>query len=123
SNRTTRSARLSPSSARLSIRIRLTRTNAVSDSASTAENANNTMITARAAACPFTVASGPLLHLAESHQELLLAPAHHDRLAGFGVVVVQQVQHTVDHEQRKLVVGRHVALGSLPAGDRRAHDD
>ena len=50
SRRSTRSARLSPSSARFNSRIRLTRTNAVSDSASTAENANSTTITAIATA-------------------------------------------------------------------------
>ena len=40
----------------------------------------------------------------EPVEQLLFAPAHHGRLFGFGVVVVQQVQHAVDDEQRELVV-------------------
>src|ERR1700694_5491583 len=66
-------------------------------------------------------ASGPLFQLAESSEELLLAPAHHNRLARFGVVVVEQVQHTVHDEERDLVGGAHAALLRLAVRDRRAH--
>ena len=40
-----------------------------------------------------------------------------------GVVVVEQVQHPVDDQQRELVVGGDAALACLALRDRRAHDD
>ena len=88
------------------------------------------LIAARIAARYLEVRRGPRtsirplpLELAEAREQLLLAAAHHGGLLGFGVVVVEQVQHAVHDEQRELVVGGDAALDGLAARDRRAHDD
>src|SRR5262249_15964315 len=162
--RSTRRARLSPSSSSESRRMRLTRVNAVSHIASTPENAHSTatMTSARTliAGCQYSCGyglqssvaryhatpSGPpaspghsssrylevrrrsgmsrvSLRVAKARQELLLGGAHLRRLLGFGVVVVEQVQHTVHDEQRQFVVGAHAVHTSLTTCDRRADDD
>src|SRR5689334_1659786 len=81
------------------------------------------MITTTVTAWPLTLASRPLLLLAESGEQLLFTPAHHDALAVLRMVVVEQVQHTVDHEERELVVGAHPALRSLADRDAGADHD
>ena len=45
------------------------------------------------------------------------------RLLLLGVVVVEQVQHAVDDEQRELVVERAARARGLALRDRRAHHD
>ena len=52
----------------------------------------------------------------------MLTATHHDAFAVLGVVVVEQVQHTVDHQERKLVVGSHAPLRRLSGRHSRAHD-
>ena len=52
-----------------------------------------------------------------------LAGAHRGRLVGLGVVVAEDVEDAVDHEQRQLVVDRAGVRRRLLDGHRRAHDD
>ena len=59
----------------------------------------------------------------EPGQELALPLLHRRLFPRIGVVVVEQVQHAVDDEQRELVVERRTVLGRLRRGDRRADHD
>ena len=60
------------------------------------------------------------LRVAETGQQLLLAAAHRGCLVGLRVVVVEQMEHTVNHEQRDLFLGGNATLGSLAGGDAGA---
>ena len=57
--------------------------------------------------------------LTEPFEELLFSSAHHRRLLGLGMVVVQQVQDPVDDQQREFVVGRQPPLARLAVRHRR----
>ena len=110
-----------PSSSSWMARMRLIFVKAVSDSASTADTAKSTnTATSRPQSAPLTAVSPPARGTSRG------APApglHHGRLLLLGVVVVEQVQHAVHHEQRELVVERARVLGRLALRDERAHDD
>src|ERR1700730_4007178 len=134
--RSTRRARLSPSSSSASSRMRLTRVKAVSAIASTPENAHRratttiaTTFIARASppggrylGAEQTQMSCARLRVAEAGQQLLLAAAHRGCLVGLRVVVVEQMEHAVNHEQRDLFLGGNATLGSLAGGDRGTED-
>jgi len=61
--------------------------------------------------------------LPEALEQLPFPPLHGLRLTLIRVVVVQQMQHAVDHQQRELVVERARVLGRLALRHRRADDD
>ena len=64
--------------------------------------------------------SVPLLELAEAGEQLALSPLHRRMLTRIGMVIVEQMQDTVDDEQRDLVVGGPSVLGRLARRDLRA---
>src|SRR5437899_1873283 len=63
-----------------------------------------------------------LLELPEARQQLALPLSHRLGLLILGMVVVQQMQDTVDDEERDLVIQRSLPAGLAP-GHLRAHHD
>src|SRR4051794_9900279 len=62
-----------------------------------------------------------VLELAEAGQQLALPTLHRRMLARIGMVIVQQMQDSVDDEQRELLFGGPPVLRRLCGGDPRAH--
>src|SRR6266545_2706513 len=107
------------------------RVNAVSISASQIDARNSTTIAATSSQSAPVMSrryldprspSLFLLELPEARQQLALPLSHRLGLLVLGVVVVQQMQDTVDDEQRHLVVERSQSV-RLPPGHLRAHHD
>jgi hypothetical protein len=57
------------------------------------------------------------------YQKFALASLHCRSLGWLVVIVTEDVQHTVNNEQRQFVIDGAGVLGRLPCGDRRTDDD
>src|SRR6266567_4471965 len=131
SSRASLVAPLRPSSSSASARTRLMRVKAVSAMARTPETRNSAPIATRSSqsapvmSCRYLDPRSPslfLLELLEAGQQLALPLSHRLGLLILGMVVVQQMQDTVDDEERDLVIQRSLPAGLAPTrGDVVVH--
>src|SRR2546430_2206500 len=124
-------APLRPSSSSARARTRLMRVKAVSAMASTPETRNSAPIATRSSQSAPVMSrryldprspSLFLLELPEAGQQPALPLSHRLGLLILGMVVVQQMQDTVDDEQRHLVIERSLRAGLTPRHLRAHHD-